>query len=51
MQTTIASAIVEADRSMLRHKLTTRSETRQLIKRWIESHTNSRVSLNDCRYL
>ena len=51
MQTTIASAIVEADRAMLRQKLTTRSETRQFIKRWIESHTNVRVSLNDCRYL
>ena len=51
MQTTISSAIVEADRAMLRQKLTTRSETRQFIKRWIESHTNVRVSLNDCRYL
>ncbi|MTJ93682.1 MAG: sensor domain-containing diguanylate cyclase [Desulfovibrio sp.] len=51
MQTSIASAIVEADRAMLRHKLTTRSETRQRIKKWIESHTNARVSLNDCRYL
>ena len=51
MQTTIASAIVEADRAMLRQKLTTRSETRQFIKRWIENHTNVRVSLNDCRYL
>ena len=51
METTIANAIVEADRAMLRHKLTTRAETRQLIKRWIESHTNARVSLNDCRYL
>ena len=51
MQTTIASAIVEADRAMLRQKLTTRSETRQIIKRWIESHKNVRVSLNDCRYL
>ena len=51
MQTTISSAIVEADRAMLRQKLTTRSETRQFIKRWIENHTNVRVSLNDCRYL
>ena len=51
MQTSIASAIVEADRAMLRQKLTTRSETRQIIKRWIESHKNVRVSLNDCRYL
>ena len=51
MQTTISSAIVEADRAMLRQKLTTRSETRQIIKRWIESHKNVRVSLNDCRYL
>ena len=51
MQTSIAAAIVEADRAMLRHKLTTRADTRLRIKRWIESHTNSRVSLNDCRYL
>ena len=51
MQTSIASAIVEADRAMLRHKLTTRSETRQHIKKWIENHTTARVSLNDCRYL
>lgn len=51
MQTSIANAIVDADRAMLRHKLTTRSETRQRIKKWIENHTNARVSLNDCRYL
>ena len=51
MQTSIASAIVDADRAMLRHKLTTRAQTRQQIKDWIEGHTNARVSLNDCRYL
>ncbi len=51
MQTTIASAIVDADRAMLRHKLTTRAQTRQHIKDWIEGHTNAKVSLNDCRYL
>ena len=51
MQETIASAAAEADRAMLRHKLTTRAETRQRIKSWIEKHTNVRVSLNDCRYL
>lgn len=51
MQTTIANAMVEADRAMLRHKLTTRAETRLRIKKWIECHTKSRVSLNDCRYL
>ena len=51
MQTTIAAAMVEADRSMLRHKLTTRTKTRQQIKTWIENRTNTRVSLNDSRYL
>ena len=51
MQTSIASAIVDADRAMLRHKLTTRAQTRQHIKDWIEGHTNAKVSLNDCRYL
>lgn len=51
MQTTIANAVVDADRAMLRHKLTTRAETCQRIKEWIENHTNARVSLNDCRYL
>lgn len=51
METTIAAAIVEADRAMLRSKLSTRAETRQRIKDWIENHTVARVSLDDCRYL
>lgn len=51
MQTSIATTLVEADRAMLRHKLTTRADTRQRIKDWIENHTNAKVSLNDCRYL
>lgn len=51
METTIAAAIVEADRAMLLSKLSTRAETRQRIKDWIENHTVARVSLDDCRYL
>ena len=51
MQTSIASAIVDADRAMLRHKLTKRADTRQHIKKWIENHTVAKVSLNDSRYL
>lgn len=51
MQTSIASAIIDADRAMLRHKLTSRAETRQRVKNWIESHTVARVSLTDSRYL
>ena len=51
MQTSIANAIVEADRAMLRNKLTTRAETRQRVRDWIENHTFAKVSMNDCRYL
>ena len=51
MQTSIASAMVDADRAMLRNKLTTRAESRQRVRDWIESHTFAKVSMNDCRYL
>ena len=51
MQNSIANAIVEADRAMLRNKLTTRAETRQRVRDWIENHTFAKVSMNDCRYL
>ena len=47
----LANAIVEADRAMLRNKLTTRAETRQRVRDWIENHTFAKVSMNDCRYL
>lgn len=50
-QSTITSSIIEADRAMLRQKLTTRAETRRQVKSWIENHTFAKVSLNDCRYL
>ena len=51
VRASIASAIVDADRAMLRHKLTNRADTRQHIKKWIENNTVAKVSLNDCRYL
>lgn len=49
-EVTVNQTLANADRAMLRHKFATRTDMHLRIKKWIESHQQVTVSLNDSRY-